>query len=217
MTSSPSRSSMDEQARGSIFNIPNQITIARLFISAVFFILLAVFDQVYGPFKVPWPYLPTGGRALLDVSIALFILAAASDFLDGYLARKWRMLSTFGRIADPFVDKVFICGSFVFLIAISPLVQPWLVVIIVVREFMVSGLRSFLESRGVAFGADWGGKLKMGVQCVTVPFVIFHRAHFEYDSAMRVVVIVLLGLTLLLTVSSTVGYVRRAVAILGKR
>src|ERR1041385_340413 len=170
MTSSPSlfpRSQGTDPLGGPpIFNLPNQITIARLILSVVFFVLLALFDQVYGPFKIPFPPLPAGGLALLDVAIGVFILTAATDFLDGYLARKWGMVSAFGRIADPFVDKVFICGSFIFLIAISPLVQPWLVVVIIMREFLVSGLRSFLESRGIPFGAALGGKMKMVVQSI---------------------------------------------------
>lgn len=202
---------------GTVFNLPNQITIARLFLSVVFFVLLGLFDQNFGlKVRVGEP-LPAGGVLLLDLSIGVFILAAASDFLDGYLARRWKMISTFGRIADPFVDKVFICGSFVLLIPISPLVQPWFVVVIMMREFLVSGLRSFLESRGVEFGAGLGGKLKMVLQSVAIPFVIFHRAHFSHAPTMKYLVIALLGGTLLFTVTSTVGYVRRAVAILGPR
>ena len=131
MTSSPDISNPKPndpsapRSHGKIFNLPNQITLSRLFISIVFFVILGLFDQIYGPFKFPHPPLPAGAIALLDVSIVLFLLAAATDYLDGYLARRWKMLSTFGRIADPFVDKVFICGSFIFLINISPLVQPW--------------------------------------------------------------------------------------------
>jgi CDP-diacylglycerol--glycerol-3-phosphate 3-phosphatidyltransferase len=178
----------------------------------VFFVFLGLFDQNF------WRYVgqpvPREGVLLLDVAIAVFMLAAASDFLDGYLARKWKMISTFGRIADPFVDKVFICGSFIFLIPISPLVQPWYVVVIIMREFLVSGLRSFLESRGVAFGAGMGGKLKMVFQSVTVPFVLFYRAHFLGSRPLRVTAIILLAATLLLTITSTTSYVRRAVTIL---
>jgi len=193
---------------GTVFNLPNQITIARLFLSVVFFILLGLFDQNF--YMLVGKPLPAQGIAFLDVAIAVFVLAAATDFLDGYLARKWKMISTFGRIADPFVDKVFICGSFVFLIPISPLVQPWFVVFVMMREFLVSGLRSFLESRGVAFGAGFGGKLKMGFQSITVPAVLVYRAHFFESPAARWAVIVLLGGTLFFTVSSSVEYIRRA-------
>jgi CDP-diacylglycerol--glycerol-3-phosphate 3-phosphatidyltransferase len=197
-----------------VFNLPNQITIARLLLSVVFFVFLGLFDQNFGRY-VGQP-LPTEGAVLLDVAIAVFVLAAASDFLDGYLARKWKMVSTFGRIADPFVDKVFICGSFVFLIPISPLVQPWFAVVILMREFLVSGLRSFLESRGVAFGAGMGGKLKMVCQSVTIPLVLLYRANLPGSEAMRALVIGFLTGTLLFTVTSTVDYVKRATVLLRK-
>ncbi len=198
---------------GAAFNLPNQITIARLILSVVFFVFLGLFDQQYWRELVK-PSLPSGGVVLLDASIIVFALAAASDFLDGYLARKWKMISTFGRIADPFVDKVFICGSFIFLIPISALVQPWYVVVIIMREFLVSGLRSFLESRGVAFGAGLGGKMKMVLQSFTIPFILLYRAHLAAYQSMKVLAICLLAATLLLTVTSTAGYVRRAVTIL---
>jgi CDP-diacylglycerol--glycerol-3-phosphate 3-phosphatidyltransferase len=225
---------------GTVFNLPNQITIARLILSVVFFVLLGLFDQNYWRYvefprwlealtnnraifhQEDWrfigqpPPLNTEGTIFLNAAIAVFILAAASDFLDGYLARKWKMISTFGRIADPFVDKVFICGSFIFLIPISPLVQPWFVVVIIMREFLVSGLRSFLEARGVAFGAGLGGKLKMVLQSIAIPAVLFYRANTPDSRPMKYLVIVLLAGTLFFTVSSTVEYVRRAVALLRK-
>ncbi len=218
MTSSPGRTPMQAgsgPARRSVFNLPNQITIARLILSVVTFVLLGLFDQNYYKYVgQPLPPSASGGRVLLDAAIAVFVLAAVTDFLDGYLARKWGMMSTFGRIADPFVDKVFICGSFIFLIPITPLVPAWLVVVIIMREFLVSGLRSFIEARGVAFGAGWGGKLKMLVQSITVPFILLQRANFFESSFMRGLAIGLLALTLVLTVTSTVGYVTRAVALL---
>ena len=213
MTSLPrlSPGAIDSDRVG-IFSLPNLITMSRLGLSLVFFVILGLFDGKY------WKYvgepLPAGGVIILDVSIVVFILAAATDFLDGHLARKWGMLSTFGRIADPFVDKVFICGSFIFLIPITPLVPAWYVVVIITREFLVSGLRSFVESRGVAFGAGLGGKLKMLFQSVTIPFVIFYRANFFDSSALKVFVIILLALSLILTVTSSVEYVQRAVRIL---
>ena len=184
-------------------HVPNLLTGLRLVLAIVFFSMLAYYQ--YEGRGDPW---------FLNTAFVVYLVALVTDFLDGYLARKWKMISTFGRIADPFVDKVFICGSFIFLIPISPLVQPWFVVVIIMREFLVSGLRSFLEARGVEFGAGFGGKLKMFAQSVTIPFVLFYRAHYQDSRAMKVLVIVLLSATLLFTISSTVEYVRRAVGIL---
>ena len=192
-------------------NLPNQITISRLILSGVFFTLLGLLDQKHGRALYTAQPVPANCTLLLDLSVAVFVLTAATDFLDGYLARRWGMISTFGRIADPFVDKVFICGSFIFLIPISPLVQPWYVVVVIMREFLVSGLRSFLEGKGVAFGAGLGGKLKMICQSVTVPSVLLYRAHLVDFAPARWTVIVLLGASLVFTISSSVEYVRRAV------
>ena len=94
-------------------NLPNQITISRLILSLVFFVVIVLTNIGY------WG---NGRQLALNFSMGLFILTAVTDFLDGYLARKWQLISTFGRIADPIVDKVFICGSFVLLVETSELV-----------------------------------------------------------------------------------------------
>jgi CDP-diacylglycerol---glycerol-3-phosphate 3-phosphatidyltransferase len=212
MTCEREHTRADEDRTG-IFNLPNLITISRFVLSIVFFVLLGLSDWKYLDYvKKP---LPPGGQILLDVSIAVFILAAATDFLDGYLARKWGMSSTFGRIADPFVDKVFILGAFIFLIPITPdLVQPWYVTVILIRELLVSALRSFLEARRVAFGAGWGGKLKMGFQSAVIPLVLIYRANFFDSRPLRWAVIVALAATLFLTVASAIEYVKRAVGLI---
>lgn len=185
-----------------ILNIPNQITIGRLFLSMVFFTVLVLdnYNTFVGPDRAFW----------LNVSICLFVLAAGTDFLDGYLARKWNMLSTFGRVADPIVDKVFICGSFVLLVQTSDLIASWIPVVIISREFLISGLRGFLEGRGIAFGAGMPGKLKMMLQSITIPSVLLFEANWAESSIMRNVVIILIVATIALTIGSSVQYVLRA-------
>lgn len=188
-----------------VLNIPNQLTIARLVLSVVFFaILVANNYQLLGRLESVW----------LNVSILVFALAAVTDFLDGYLARRWNMLSAFGRLADPIVDKVFICGSFVLLTRTSTLVAPWIPVVLLMREFLISGLRSYLESHGVPFGAGAGGKLKMVIQSITIPVILFYEANARGSTGFRWTAIVLLGLTILLTLSSSVQYLFRAARIL---
>jgi CDP-diacylglycerol--glycerol-3-phosphate 3-phosphatidyltransferase len=219
-SSNVSPCSQDEAARlrrlESIWNLPNQLTIARLGLSVVFFVLLAL--ETHGVFGAG------GRRTVLNVSIVVFVLAVVTDFLDGYLARKWGLISTFGRIADPFADKIVVCGGFVMLTGIAPrLVEPWFAVVIMFREFLVSALRSFLESRSVAFGASWSGKFKMLVQSITIPLVILYQANFApppgSDAAGPPLVgywlcVAFLALTLILTLASSVGYVQRAVALI---
>jgi len=184
-----------------ILNIPNQITIGRLLLSVVIFVILVIDN---------YKLLDANRNLWLNISLVLFVLAAATDFLDGYLARKWNMLSSFGRIADPIVDKVFICGSFVLLVKTCTLIAPWIPVVIITREFLVSGLRGFLEGRGLPFGAGSMGKLKMLSQSITIPLVLFYEANLPESVSMKNLIIVLLALTILLTVGSCAQYIVRA-------
>ncbi|MGQ9589617.1 MAG: CDP-diacylglycerol--glycerol-3-phosphate 3-phosphatidyltransferase [Planctomycetota bacterium] len=214
------RPGASEPAAG-VWNLPNQLTIARIALSVVFFILLAV-----GRGAIVWTGV-AGLRIdpLLDAALVVFALAVLTDSLDGYLARKYKLVSSFGRIADPFADKMLVCGGFVMLIGVAPqLVPPWYAVVILFREFLVSGLRSFLESRGVAFGAAWSGKFKMVLQSVAIPFVLFYQANLaaaepggswaQAAEVFRALTIALLAATLAVTVGSSVGYVRRAVSLI---
>jgi len=103
-------------------------------------------------------------------SAIVFAVAAATDFLDGYIARKYQLVTTLGRILDPFVDKIIICGAFVFLLERSTEtgVNGWMVIAVIGREMFVTGLRSFLEQHGRDFSAVWSGKIKMALQCLAV-------------------------------------------------
>lgn len=143
---------------------PNRITMMRLAGAAVLFVLLElVADR--DPARV---------RGWIHLSFWLFVVTAATDALDGYLARRGGLVSTFGRIADPFCDKVLIVGSMVFLSVVTwdaegrSLFPAWIVVTIIAREFLVTGLRGYAESIGTEFGADFFGKLKMTIQCIAV-------------------------------------------------
>ena len=136
----------------SVFNVPNQLTSLRLLLAVVMFCLM--------PF------------GLYAVCLILFVVAAGTDWLDGWYARKYGQVTVLGRILDPFADKVIICGTFIFLIAqpqmaaISFGLRAWMVVIIVARELLVTVLRGFIEQRGGDFSAKMSGKLKMVFQCI---------------------------------------------------
>ena len=204
----------------SFANLPNQITVTRLVLSLGFFVLLGIVGHGTDS---------ETRQVILNWSTALFMLAMFTDFLDGYLARKWNIESTFGRIADPFVDKIVICGSFIMLTTISDLVEPWYPLTIVFREFLVSGLRSFIESAGVAFGAAWAGKVKLTIQGLTIPSLLFYEANFIADSAgtkiqepmwpgmtapLYWLVIALLAATLISTFYSCIVYLHKATKVL---
>ena len=155
-------------------NLPNQITIGRLILAVVFFVLLSRYDQ-----RSP-------SAALLDVCFVIFVVAAVTDALDGYLARRQNQVTNLGRILDPLVDKVLVCGAFAFFasdIFVNAVgenvtgVAPWMVVLIFGREFLVTGLRGFSESRGQSYEAALSGKLKMVSQSVTAGVVLVVVAH----------------------------------------
>jgi CDP-diacylglycerol--glycerol-3-phosphate 3-phosphatidyltransferase len=142
-------------SRPGVFNLPNKLTAARFVLALVLFGLIAA----------EW----------WMACLIVFAVAAFTDWLDGYLARRQNLTSTLGRIMDPLVDKVLMCGIY---ISILPLghekgwLYPWMVTVVVAREFVITGLRSYVEQQGTRFGADWLGKLKMGLQCAAV-FGIF--------------------------------------------
>ncbi len=191
--------------------LANKITTGRLALAVVLFVLLDLLGR--GD--------PLPGWVLASACCALFILITATDALDGYYARKLGQVSDFGRIADPAADKVIVCGSLVFLSAISwgrSIVPPWIVVAILCREFIVTALRGYMERKGHDFGADPAGKVKMIVQCVAIPMVMLFRIVDDgcadrYPALPRMVwwsAVVLIWLTLLITVWSGYGYIRKA-------
>jgi CDP-diacylglycerol--glycerol-3-phosphate 3-phosphatidyltransferase len=163
--------------------LPNWLTASRVLMAIVFFGVLTVWryeDSAASRHQTDW---------LLIISAALFIIAGLTDVVDGYLARRWNVESAFGRIMDPFADKILVVGAFVFLagpdfwweftdkhkvtlaghgVQLSG-VYPWMVVVILGRELLVTSIRGALESMGVKFPADVFGKVKMFLQSVAVP------------------------------------------------
>jgi len=95
--------------------------------------------------------------------------------LDGHLARLWKVASALGRNLDPLADKVLVCGAFIFLLPLGDKghwLAPWMVTVVVLRELLITTLRSLLEGQGIKFGADWLGKLKTVLQCVWLGAVL---------------------------------------------
>ena len=164
-------------AEGIFAHWPNRITALRFVGSLVLFTILSLYGEL--PREEIGPY--------VEISFWLFIAIAATDYLDGYLARRGNQITAFGRIADPFVDKVLIMGVMVFL-AVLPWTQrwfsAWIVVVILAREFLVTGLRGYVESLGSQFPADWFGKIKMILQCSAVGVVLGIHA-FDFPSGLN--------------------------------
>ncbi len=186
-------------------NLPNQITIGRLVMSVIFFACLAQFDVKHQPVRV-W---------MLDLSATLFLLAALSDVLDGYLARKHNQVTSFGRIVDPFVDKILVIGAYTFLagdgfsdglVKISG-VSAWMVVVILARELLVTSLRAVTEGSGGSFAANVYGKAKMAVQSTTVVWLLLTMAHPEGLAFFAQFNTFLVYLTVTVTFLSMIPYV----------
>ena len=177
------------------FNLPNRLTLLRLLLAIVFFIFLSY--RYY------------------NVALGAFLFAWLTDWLDGYLARKKGLLTDFGRIADPFVDKIIVCGGFILLI--QHIIPPWMVVVIVAREFLVNSLRSYSESRGIEFGATIWGKAKMFVQSLTISLILLFFAYLNHLVVIKQGIIIMLWLTLIITLVSGIKYmVKAGPAILAK-
>ena len=195
------------------FNLANKVTLARLLFAAVSCIFLLLIQEDWG--VANWRH------EAAWICETFFIIATASDALDGYIARRDNTVTAFGRIADPFVDKVIVCASLAFLTCIPEtegFLRPWMVAVILVREFLVNGIRGYMESIGVTFGAEMPGKIKMVVQSLLIGFLIGLIAFRDPDPPWVVYSTHLLVWgTMVLTLWSGLLYVQKAGRHLGAR
>jgi CDP-diacylglycerol---glycerol-3-phosphate 3-phosphatidyltransferase len=140
-------------AQPRFWNVPNTLTVSRLALAVCVFVLIE-YDS-------------------LSWALALFVIAAVTDALDGYFARLLKQDTPVGRQLDPLIDKVIASGCYIYLATIPGTgVRPWMVTAIVIRELLIQGLRSHLEGQGQAFGARMAGKLKTVVQCLSISAVL---------------------------------------------
>lgn len=155
---------------------------------------------------------------MLTAAFVLNQIIAWSDLLDGYLARKYREVTHFGRIADPLVDKILVCGSFIFFLMLDPLNRiftPWFAVVVLGREFLVSGIRGSMEAVGIPFPATFWGKAKTLIQNVTVGTALGYATWFPSAHWTETLTVSLMWATLVATVMSGMSYVLSARKFLG--
>lgn len=208
------------------WNIPNQLTVGRVGLALCFFVLLATYEQATN-----W------GRWLLNITFVLYIVAGITDILDGWLARRLDQTSAFGRMVDPIVDKVLVVGTFIMLTGnnyshaacppgtVSAFelslphwltggmfsgVQAWMVVAVLVRELVVSGVRGYSESQGHGFPATPWGKIKMFVQSVALCTVLYQMANVRLPAWAVITKISAVWVALVVTVFSGLMYIGRA-------
>ncbi|HEM3545549.1 CDP-diacylglycerol--glycerol-3-phosphate 3-phosphatidyltransferase [Streptococcus suis] len=139
-------------------NIPNALTIGRILVIPIFILLLTVWDSTISHV----------------LAALIFTLASITDYLDGYLARKWQVVTNFGKFADPMADKILVMTAFIMLVELG-FAPAWVVAIIICRELAVTGLRLLLvENGGTVLAAAMPGKIKTFSQMFAVIFLLLH-------------------------------------------
>ncbi len=135
-------------------NLPNKLTIGRVCAIPVFIVALMMDHRV--------------------LATVLFIAAALTDFLDGYLARKHNLVTNFGKLMDPLADKLLTMSAFICLVALDQ-VPAWMVIVILGREFIISGMRQVAAAEGIVIAAAWSGKVKTALQMIAIPVLLLNN------------------------------------------
>ncbi len=161
-------------------NLPNQLTMGRI-------IAIPIFIVVY---MLGYNY----------AAAAIFVLAAATDALDGYLARKWDLVSNFGKIMDPLADKLLVMAALVCLVDKGE-VYGWMVIVILAREFLISGFRAVAAAQGLVIAAGMTGKIKTVLQMVAIPLLLLNNWPFNLFTEIPVDQIVLWAAVLMTIIS----------------
>ena len=159
-------------------NLPNYLTLSRIAsIPLLIWLLSPKLHWFAEQLHAPWLLRP--GHAEL-LAAGLFVLASLTDGLDGYLARRRNQVTTLGMLLDPLADKLMVAGTFIALVQFNPTIVPaWIAVLVIAREFLVSGLRSIASSEGFTIEASDLGKFKMVVQIVAIVAAIIHH-HWQW-------------------------------------
>ncbi len=194
--------------------LANKITLGRFVLTIGYFVVL----QLALGYKVDAPEY----QILLDVAIGIFMVTGALDVVDGFVARRYNEQSTLGRILDPLVDKIVICGSFVYFVMFEPIqdiLMAWMPVLIITREFVVHAIRLDVEAAGIPFGANFWGKQKTFIQNFTAGGCLIYSAHLvwlpvEAASVFKIILTALLYLTMISTLVSGIIYIVDAAKLL---
>ncbi len=166
-------------------NLPNKLTVLRV-IMIPFFVLFMLTDLA--------------GAASKYIALAIFCVASFTDFLDGYLARRDNLVTNFGKFMDPLADKLLVCSA---LICLIPRLPAWIVLIIIAREFIISGFRLVASDNGIVIAASYWGKFKtVSHMAMVILMILDFQSHI-----MQFITGVVVGLGLALTIVSLVDYV----------
>ena len=170
-------------------NLPNKLTLFRVILIPFFvFFLLAPYFEGYGNY----------------IAVAIFIVASITDFLDGKIARKYHLVTNFGKFMDPLADKLLVSSALICLVALNK-IPAWIVIVIIAREFIISGFRLVAADNGVVIAASYWGKFKTAFQMVTVIVLILNIP----GEVFAVIGTVLIYISLVLTVISLIDYIAK--------
>lgn len=167
-------------------NTPNKLTVGRM---------------ILVPFLVVFMLTGWGGEWNRYISAVIFIVASVTDWFDGYLARKNHLVTNFGKFMDPLADKLLVCSALICFIELGKL-PVWIVIIIIAREFIISGFRLIAAENGVVIAANYWGKFKTVSQMVMIILLIL-----DFDGAFDVIETIFVWLSLALTVISLLTYI----------
>ncbi|WP_019242233.1 MULTISPECIES: CDP-diacylglycerol--glycerol-3-phosphate 3-phosphatidyltransferase [Bacillus] len=157
-------------------NLPNKITVSRICLIPVFLIFMLV-DFHWGDLKIGSEYLPIEHL----VGALIFIVASVTDWIDGHYARKYNLVTNLGKFLDPLADKLLVSSALIVLVELQ-LAASWIVIVIISREFAVTGLRLILAGTGEVVAANMLGKIKTWTQIIAVSALLLHNLPFELIS-----------------------------------
>lgn len=177
-------------------NLPNKLTILRVILIPFFLVALMVEE------------IPAGKW----IALALFCIASLTDMLDGKIARKYNLITNFGKFMDPLADKLLVCSAMIAMIELDR-IPCWVVIVIIAREFIISGFRLVASDNGVVIAAGWWGKIKTVVQMIMIIVLI---CDFGGETA-AVIENILIYAALALTVISLVDYLVKNKSVLSEQ
>ena len=188
-------------------NLANRLTVLRIVLIPFFIISFYVPTLMYNSltiseYKIPYANL---------LGLLIFLLAAITDFIDGYIARKYNMITDLGKFMDPLADKLLVTAALLILLE-NALIPAWVVIIILAREFIVTGFRMVASSKGRVIAAGWLGKAKTVVQFIMVADLLLLNYPFELWNLP--VDQILITLAVLLTIGSGVEYIYKDIDVL---
>ena len=187
-------------------NLPNKLTIFRVILIIPFVILLLGSANGWGWFQAIFG----GIIEYVDyIAVAIFVIASFTDMLDGKIARKYNLVTNFGKFMDPLADKLLVCSALICLVEMGRL-PAWIVIVMVAREFIISGFRLVASDNGIVIAASYWGKFKTVSQMIMVVLLLLNIGHPFFVILSTVFV----WIAVILTVVSLVDYVVKNIGVL---